>query len=176
MVIAKLYFNLSLDFDLFFCLSKNVIYLKGFYGIFVFRLPSRFYCSFNFEKLFYNFLFDRRYFFSSFLSHFLTGYRRLFFVFFLRLKVRGLGYRIRPLSRYLLRFFLGTTNYLFFHIPKQILVRARRRRLLLVSNNYEHLRLFYVNLLLLKKLIPYQLRGVFFPRQLILMKPGKKTF
>ena len=97
-------------------------------------------------------------------------------MFFVRLKVRGLGYRIRTVSKNLIRFFLGTTNYLFFHVPKDVLARAKRRRLLLVCNNYSNLRLFYVNLLLLKKLIPYQLRGIFFPRQLIIMKPGKKTF
>lgn len=28
----------------------------------------------------------------------------------------------------------------------------------------------------LKKLIPYKLRGFFFPKQFILMKPGKKRF
>lgn len=176
MLTCKHIFDLSLNFNLFFVFSKNKLFIRGFYGIFVFNLPSNFYCDLKNYNNFIGFIFPNRYYFSSFLSHFLSGYKSLFFVYFVRLKVRGLGYRIRPMSKNLFRFFLGTTNYLFFHAPNGILVRAKRRRLLLVSNNYSHLRLFYVNLLLLKKLIPYQLRGIFFPRQLILMKPGKKTF
>jgi hypothetical protein len=177
MLMQKALFVLHKNFHFFFDLFRNRLFLKGNYGIFVFTLPSLFYFSLNHKYLnVISLIFYSRFYFSSFLSHFMYHYRRIFVVFFVRLKVRGLGYRIKPLSKYLIRFFLGTTNYLFFHVPKGILARAKRRRLLLVSNNYANLRLFYVNLLLLKKLIPYQLRGIFFPRQLILMKPGKKTF
>lgn len=76
----------------------------------------------------------------------------------------------------MIRFFIGTTNYIFLHCPKSILLKNRRRRLLIASSNVQDLRIVFVNILLLKKQIPYRLRGVFFPKQVILMKPGKKTF
>lgn len=62
------------------------------------------------------------------------------------------------------------------HIPFNIFFKAKRRRLLLYSFNYSILKIIFLNLSFLKKLIPYKLRGFFFPKQLILMKPGKKRF
>jgi ribosomal protein L6P/L9E len=97
-------------------------------------------------------------------------------LFFFRLKLHGLGYRIKRLANNLFRFFIGTTNFLFFHVPVNVLVKARRRRILFLSPDFFVLRSVFTSLLLLKKLIPYQLRGIFFPKQIILMKPGKKRF
>ena len=69
-----------------------------------------------------------------------------------------------------------TANYIFLHCPKDILLKNRRRRLLIASANLQNLRVAFINILLLKKQIPYRLRGIFFPKQIILLKPGKKTF
>lgn len=98
----------------------------------------------------------------------------IFKIFFIKIRVRGLGYRIKNLAKNLLRIFLGFTNYIYVHIPYDVIARARRRRLLLMSWNYNILTDILAHLLLLKPLIPYHLRGIFFPKQIILMKPGKK--
>lgn len=112
--------------------------------------------------------------FRNFFQQFVSKLQ-VFFYFF-KIKVRGLGYRIKKMTNNLFRFFMGTTNYLFFHVPENILVRARRRRMLLVSVNKEKLNLVFSHLILLKQIIPYKLRGIFYPKQIILLKPGKKSF
>lgn len=118
--------------------------------------------------------FPKSFFFKSFLWQFFFRLDHTYF--FLRLKVRGLGYRIKSITPVFFRFFIGTTNLYFFHAPSDMYVRVRRRRMLLVSKNVHLIHLVFSHLLLLKKIIPYKLRGVFYPKQLILLKPGKKSF
>lgn len=120
------------------------------------------------------FVFPTKEIFKRFISGLFNNFKVFFYYF--KLKVRGLGYRIKRITQRLFRFFMGTTNFFFFHVPKDILVRARRRRMLLISYNKASLNLVFSHLLLLKRLVPYQLRGVFFPKQVILLKPGKKRF
>ena len=62
------------------------------------------------------------------------------------------------------------------HIPKTILFRYKIRRLFFLSINLIDLRNLSLNLLLLKKYIVYRLSGLFYPRQIILLKPGKNKF
>jgi len=71
---------------------------------------------------------------------------------------------------------MGFTNYHFLHIPYNLFVKARRRRLFLLSIDNNLVLTVFLHLITLKIKIPYKLRGFFFPRQLILMKPGKKRF
>ena len=76
----------------------------------------------------------------------------------------------------LLRFFLGMTNFFYLHVPSNLYVKARRRKLFLCCNDKVILMDIFLQLIVLKEKIPYKLRGFFFPRQLILMKSGKKRF
>jgi hypothetical protein len=62
------------------------------------------------------------------------------------------------------------------HVPFSILVKAKRRRLFLIGFDRSVLKEVFLHLGFLKKLIPYKLRGFFFPKQFVLMKPGKKRF
>ena len=167
-------FDLHSAFSFFFFSSKSLFFVRGFFGFFVFRLSSFFFFSKHLNNI--SFFFFTKYFFRSFLSHFFSVYNRLYSLFFFRLKLRGLGYRIKRLANNLFRFFIGTTNFFFFHVPLNVLVKARRRRIFFLSSDLFVMRSIFVSLLFLKRLIPYKLRGVFFPRQIILMKPGKKRF
>lgn len=166
--------KLNNNFDFFFDKAKSLLFLKGSFGIFVLQL-----CSFFFFKETNNclsFFFNKKFFFNSFLGHFLYLYKKLYFLSFYKFKLRGLGYRMKFLSHRLVRFFIGTTNYYFFHVPLSILVKVKRRKMFLMSNDKSFLTNVFLGLLSLKKIIPYKLRGFFFPRQIILMKPGKKRF
>ena len=113
---------------------------------------------------------------NSFIAHLISLYNKLFFIFFLKLKVRGLGYRIKKITSNLFRFFIGTTNYYYLHIPFSFYIKARRRRMIAFSNDKKLLSDIFMGIVALKKLIPYKLRGFFLPRQIVLMKPGKKRF
>lgn len=140
--------------------------------MFILSLPDFYF--FRYQANGFSFLFYSH----GFFSFFFQGLRWKFslFFYFLKLKVRGLGYRIRRLAPGLLRFFIGTTNFLFLHVPATLLALPRRRRLFLLSFERSTLNLVFSHLLLLKQVIPYKLRGLFFPKQVILLKPGKKSF
>jgi hypothetical protein len=165
-------YNLGSKFDFYFLENKNLFFIKGLNGILFLRLP----CFYFFDKLKFSFFFTKKLFFSSFISHFLNSYNSLNSFYFTRLKLRGLGYRIRRLTKDFFRIFMGFTNYIFFHKPRNLFFKTRRRRIILISKSLSSLRTIVVHFLLLKSLTPYRLRGVFFPKQIILMKPGKKRF
>jgi hypothetical protein len=165
-------FYLNIDIKLFFLASHNIFILLNKFFFKIYFMPSFFFFSINN----FSFFFNNKFYFKSFLSHFSSNYKLFFFFYFFRLKLRGLGYRIKPITKTLIRFFIGTTNYYFFHVPLDVFVKAKRRRILIISSNKYLLKTVFLNLIFLKKLIPYKLRGLFFPRQIILMKPGKKRF
>lgn len=169
-----LFFSLGCAFDCRVVPAKSLFFFRGQerHHVLVLRVPSFCFFTVGLKKL--AFLFGSKFYFKFFVNHFFSLGKPLFF--FLRLKVRGLGYRIKALAHNFFRFFIGTTNLYFFHAPQGVHIRVRRRRMLLVSLSASLVFLVFSHLLLLKKIIPYQLRGVFFPKQLILMKPGKKSF
>jgi len=99
----------------------------------------------------------------------LTGLKSLlkFFgsFYFLRLKLRGLGFRVKHMSSRLLRIFMGYTNFIYIHIPPSLFLRGRRRRLYFFSNNKGDLITFFLNFFALKIYIPYKLRGFSFQKK-----------
>lgn len=165
-------YNLGPTFDCYIAKAKSLFFFKGLGNVLVLRVPSFFFFKLNTQGL--SLAFTKSFFFKNFLWQFFFRLEQTYF--FLRLKVRGLGYRIKSITPIFFRFFIGTTNLYFFHAPLDMYVRVRRRRMLLVSRNVHLLHLVFSHLLLLKTIIPYQLRGIFYPKQLILMKPGKKSF
>jgi len=171
MFVKKRLMKLSEKFDLFFSVEKSFLYLKGLLGVLIIKLPS-----FYFFKLgLTSFLFSNRFFFISVFKHIVYLYKRLFFFNYVKLKIKGLGYRIRKLSKSLYCFFFGHTNLFYLHVPSTIIVKARKRRLLMLSNDISVLKKVLAHLLLLKKLSVYRIRGLIYPRQIIVLKIGKKN-
>lgn len=165
-------YKLGSFFDCCVVRAKALFFFKGQGRILILRIPSFFFLKEHFNMLALRFAKK---------SHFKYFMKQFFFLstnffFFLRLRVRGLGYRIKSITPNFFRFYIGTTNLYFFHAPVGIYVRVRRRRMLLISQKASLLNLVFAHLLLLKQIIPYKLRGVFFPKQIILLKPGKKSF
>lgn len=172
--IKKNIYILNKNFDFWFSLKTSEIFIKGYYGLLIFKLPSYYFFIKN-NNLF-SFLFLNRFFFISFLKHFFYKYNRLFLIYFIRLKIKGLGYRIRKVSNNLYYFFFNYTNMFYFNIPNNIMIKWYKKRLILLSNDFFLLKLIFSHILLLKKLGPYRLRGFRYPRQIILLKKSKKSF
>ena len=164
---------LSRDVDLFFCQSSFTLMLKGSSKVLIVYLPSFYFFK---KDLFGNFefLFLKNFFFKSFLKHLLTFYNTLFVSFFLKIKLRGLGYRVRSLARSVHIFFFNYTNYYFFFCPEDIIVKLYRKRILLLSFDWSLLKLVVSHILLFKKLGPYRLRGLRLVRQIIILKKAGK--
>ncbi len=76
----------------------------------------------------------------------------------------------------LVKIFFNRSNFFYIYIPRTILFRYKIRRLFFLSTKLTDLKLLMINLLLLKKYIVYRLSGLFYPRQIILLKPGKNKF
>jgi len=103
-------------------------------------------------------------------------YNKLISFYYLRLKLKGLGYRIIHITKFLIKIFFNRSNYFYVHLPNTILFRYKIRRLFFLSTRLADLRLLMINLLLLKKYIVYRLSGLFYPSQILLLKPGKNKF
>jgi hypothetical protein len=96
-------------------------------------------------------------------------------VYFIKLKLRGLGYRVRELYENCYYFFFNYTNFFYIFMPAKSLIKSYRKRILLVSSSWFLLKLITAHILLLKKLGIYNLRGIRFVKHIILLKKsGKK--
>ena len=76
----------------------------------------------------------------------------------MRIKIKGLGYRIRKVTQELYYFFFNYTNMFYFNIPNNILIKWYKKRIILLSNDFYLLKILFAHILLLKKLGPYRLR------------------
>jgi hypothetical protein len=170
-IIKNYKFNKNLD--LFFSTQNNIFFLKSNLGISYFYMPS--YYFFLIKKNEISFIFLTKFFFKSFISHFFSIYSNLVNIFILRLKIKGLGYQIRRLSKNIYSFHFNYINFFYLFLPKCIIAYWYKKRLILISNNLVILKIIIKNILLLKKLGPYRLLGMKYPRQLLILKKGGKT-
>lgn len=162
------------QFNFYFLKNKNYIILKNKSRFFFLKIPYIYF--FKKEEKFISFLFYNYFCYISFFRHILQMYNKLCSFYYLRLKLKGLGYRIVHISKYLVKIFFNRSNFFYIHLPQTILFKYKIRRLFFLSTKLVDLRLFMIYLLLLKKYIVYRLSGLFYPRQIILLKPGKNKF
>jgi len=59
-------------------------------------------------------------------------------------------------------------------IPKELVVHWHKKKLILLSNNFFLLKLIFNCILILKKLGPYRILGIKYPRQIVMLKKGGK--
>lgn len=173
MLVNNSVYKLSLDFDFFFSKFSNLLYIKGFFGVLVVVLPSYYFFKFN-NNNFLSFLFLDRFFFVSFISHFLYLARRLFFFNYVRLKIKGIGHRVRKVSNFLYKFFFFSASFFYFHVPFGLIFRLKKKRMLLLSNDLDLLKKVLAHILLLKKVTAYRKRGLLTFKHILLRKEGKR--
>jgi len=114
MLIRKNIIQLNSNFKFFFSKNNSSIYLKGLFGFLILKMPSSF---FSYEiNNFISFIFLSKFYFSSFYRHFIYMYTDLFKLNFVRLRLKGLGYRIKKITNSLYRFFFNFTNFFYFHV------------------------------------------------------------
>jgi hypothetical protein len=123
-----------------------------------------------------SFIFLNYFYFIAFLKHILNFDARLSLFYFFRVKLKGLGYRVTHLSKSIVRLFFNRSNFFYMHIPPSVLLKYKNRRLFFISTQLEVLKLSMLYLLMLKKQSVYRLKGLFFPKQIMLLKPGKNKF
>ena len=174
MVIINYSYIFKKDLKIYFMLKKSYIILKKKSRFFFLKLPYLFFYKKK-EKIL-SFFFLNYFHYMSFFRHILHLYNKLCSFYYIRLKLKGLGYRIMHISKNLIKIFFNRSNFFYVHLPTTILFRYKIRRLFFLSTKLVDMRLLIINLLLLKKYIVYRLSGLFYPRQIILLKPGKNKF
>jgi hypothetical protein len=112
---------LTKKFNIFFSKYNSIIYIKGISGIVCLKLPC-IYFFINKSKI-KSLIFMNKNLFKSFLTFFLLSYKKLFLLYFIRLKIKGLGYRIRKIVKNCYYFFFNYTNMYYFNIPKNIIIK-----------------------------------------------------
>ena len=166
----KLIYNFNYFLDLSY--SKIVINLNTRY--FLFKLPFLFFYKQN--KEFSNFIFLSRFHYKTFIKHLFNFYDKLFNFYYFNLKLKGLGYRVFRISKFLIKIFLNRSNFFYMHISSKVLLKYRTRRFFFISTDLGTLKVLVINLLLLKEFIIYRVNGIYYPRQILLIKPGKNKF
>lgn len=167
-------FNFSKNFKYYIDIYNNFIFLIFNKKNYILKIPAIFFIK-N-QKNNFNFLFLNKFYYISFIKHLFNYYNKFFSLYHFRLKLKGLGYRIFQLSKFLLKIFYNRSNFFYIHIPSCIFSKYRTRRLCFFSINLNILKVLVTNILLLKEFVIYRLGGLFYPRQIILIKPGKNKY
>jgi hypothetical protein len=92
------------------------------------------------------------------------------------LKLKGLGYRIFQISNKLFKIFLNRSNFFYLHVPATVLLKYRTRRFFFIATQYNILKVMVLRLLFLKEFVVYRVNGIYYTRQILLVKPGKNKY
>lgn len=157
---------------------SNYFLFKSLFNLFFIKLPLLFFYKVpTFKEKALNLcqlLFVSRYEYKTFLTAFKTCLSSSSMFYTIRFKIKGLGLKFKKLTKNLYYFFFNYTNMYYMYIPSDILVKRRKKRIILLSRNLSKLKTIFAEILLLKNIGPYRLRGFKYPRQIILLKKKNK--
>jgi hypothetical protein len=112
---------IKVKLNLFLFTKLNLLLIKGRFGIIYIYMPKiYFYKKGKNNELFLCFL--NKFFFYSFFKQFFFIYKIFYKFFYFRLKLKGLGYRIKRMTKKIYRFFLAYNHYFYFFVPLNIFV------------------------------------------------------
>jgi len=114
--------------QVFFSYKLSCLIVKNILGLKFILLPS-FYFFKNLDDI--QFIFLKKHFFNSFIKNIFCN--QTIFAYFIKLRIRGLGYRLYSISDLTHFFFFNYTNYYYFFNPKNLLVKTYKKRMLLFS-------------------------------------------
>lgn len=168
-------YTLLKNINIVYSSKISCFFIKGFSGIFMLRLPSFYFYNVSLDKNKIILLFLKKFYFKSFINHLFSLSNRLSIIYFIKLRIRGLGFRMRSINDVIYYFFFNYTNYYYLYSPKTLLIRVYKKRMLLISFDWFLLKLVLSHILLLRKIGPYNMLGLRLKRQIVfLKKSGKK--
>lgn len=173
MIISKKSYFLYKSLNFRFLKHLGLFIIISSKGYFVLKMPKIFFLK-NDSTSIYSFVFLNNYHFQSFIKLFNVFYRRLFLFYFFRLKLRGMGFRIKRLCSKLYRFYFIRVNFMYLHVPREILIKLKKRKIFIVSCDFSVLQTLINKMLLIKAVTAYRRTGLLYPNEIVLMKPGKK--
>jgi hypothetical protein len=153
------FFRVVNKFNFKFLLNLNLIYFYTKIGYMKIFMPSFYFIKNNKNSI--NFVFINKIKYLNILKQFLYYFNKCLKFFFFKIRLRGLGYKVEKFSIKLYRFFFAYNHYFYFHVPKDIFVKNRKRTLIIFSNNLMKINDIFSHLLLLKKLDLYERTNTF---------------
>lgn len=152
--------------------EKALFLLQAPLGFSILKLPSLYFYRSSSKEI--SFLFLRKQPFVAFLRHLSYFHQRLLKFFFVRLRLRGLGYKFKRFAPFLFRFYFTLEMFTYFHVPSNVLCRSRKGRILLLSNDLALLKSVLAELLLLRKAGGYNKRGLWYSKSLLFLRKRRK--
>jgi ribosomal protein L6P/L9E len=165
---AKNKFFLNKGVDLYFS-PNGIIYIAGPLGV----VSNKLFFSFNFINDSYN-----RSFKKSTIKHLFSSIRfgvsSVTLGYYIFIDLVGLGYKIKKITNLVYRFYLGQAHYIYFYVPSDVFFWAYQNKVTLFSIYADKIFSLSTNIMLLRKLNAYKLRGLIRPGQIIILKEGKQ--
>lgn len=96
----------------------SCFFVKSFSGIFMLRLPSYYFYNILENKNKIILLFLEKFFFKSFVNHLFSLSNRISIIYFIKLRIRGLGFRMRSISDVIYYFFFNYTITIIYIVLK----------------------------------------------------------
>jgi len=116
-----------------FYINFSSLFLTSSLGIIILRLPSYYFYKLGKNNI--TFLFNKYFLFRTFFKQIELLSSRLFVFYFFKLRIRGLGFRVRGIFDILYYFFFNYTNYMYIYPPNELVIRVYKKRVLLLSFN-----------------------------------------
>lgn len=132
-LVKKSYKLLSIK-KIYYSYKSSILFLKNEDTVIFINMPSLYFFK-VWAGSYIRFIFLKRHFFISFIKHLLNFYNKFISFYFIKIKMRGLGYRIRCISKNIFSFFFNYTNFYYFFVPDNLLVKSYKKRMILLSND-----------------------------------------
>jgi len=152
--------------------SISIISFRILDGVLKLKLPKFYYIYYT-NNILDIILFNKSS-FKAVLSSILNSLNCFTLVKFIKLRLRGLGYEIRSCSDKIHSFCFNWINYIYLFLPLTIILKAYKKRFIMLSKFWYVLKIILDQLLDLKRVGPYELRGMRLPRTIILIKKTRK--
>ena len=167
---SKFLINFFVEVEFFFNLNK--FYLKFFDKVYIIILPFYFFVK-KIDNGF-SLLFDSKYLYKTFLSNILNIFFKYRIVYYFRLKLKGLGFKIRKYMKDVYRFFFGLKHFFYLYVPMGLIFKLKRRKFIVLSDDLVKLNRFFYQLLFLKKMDFYEKNNTFIrPSKIMYIKKRK---
>jgi len=114
-------FKSFLEFNLFFNKNFNYLLIQSKLYILKISLPNLYFIKINKNNNIY-LCFINKYYYSTVFKQLFFYLKFLFKIFFFRIKLKGLGYRIKKINKRVYRFFLAYNHYFYFYAPLNIFI------------------------------------------------------
>ena len=153
--------------------SNNVLYINTRFGPRKFFMPNYFF--FKNEEHGIRLIFNDYNKYNLVFRQLVRIFAHSFRIFFFKLKLRGLGYKvISGLRRKVIKFFFAYNHFFYLHVPKDIFFKKIKRKFFFYSNNLSILNDIFAKLLKIKKMDFYERANTFIvPRKILYIKKRK---